>query len=444
MTLIIGNLGVGIPVEAQEENAWVLIDVVDYPEKEAWKLANEHVAYNTDVTYSPSSFSAKTIYTGRTEGKKVNGEGVKLLADFSVPPKVIYKGQEVSLTLNLKATENTLSFYTFHGSAGADFHRTIDIGPNYGGGTYFKDVDGNHHWGIGGSYDSTSYNPIQKTIKAKAPIGQKTGDKMVLRQTFYRGVSMGTYYVYEWKAPAATPKPPPAPASSGNSAEAFESGSRIMWNPATGLGYRLFRSTSSTDLGISVTDFYITSTSYADVNVEPNTTYYYKVKPVLAEAKPFEGIDEKLGDTIATYVVKTGAEIYKPGSFKHFIMLKLESPNMSVDGINQEVDPGRGTTPLVIAGRTMVPIRAVVEAMGGTAEWDGNTKKITLKARGNTVEMWLGEKDIKVNGVSKKMDVATATKNNRTFVPVRFAAENLDCKVDWINSTKEVVIVYEE
>ena len=42
------------------------------------------------------------------------------------------------------------------------------------------------------------------------------------------------------------------------------------------------------------------------------------------------------------------------------------------------------------------------------------------------------------------MDVATATKNNRTFVPVRFAAENLDCKVDWINSTKEVVIVYEE
>ena len=173
-------------------------------------------------------------------------------------------------------------------------------------------------------------------------------------------------------------------------------------------------------------------------------SYYYKVKPVLAEAKPFEGIDEKLGDTIATYVVKTGAEIYKPGSFKHFIMLKLESPNMSVDGINQEVDPGRGTTPLVIAGRTMVPIRAVVEAMGGTAEWDGNTKKITLKARGNTVEMWLGEKDIKVNGVSKKMDVATATKNNRTFVPVRFAAENLDCKVDWINSTKEVVIVYEE
>lgn len=42
------------------------------------------------------------------------------------------------------------------------------------------------------------------------------------------------------------------------------------------------------------------------------------------------------------------------------------------------------------------------------------------------------------------MDVAPVIKNGRTFVPVRFAAENLNCKVDWINSTKEAIIVYEE
>lgn len=206
----------------------------------------------------------------------------------------------------------------------------------------------------------------------------------------------------------------------------------------------MFRSTSSSEIGISVTDFYITSASYADVNVEPNTTYYYTVKPVIAEARPFEGIDEKLGNAIATFVVKTGEHIYKPGMFKHFIMLKLDSPYMSVDGLNQEVDPGRGTSPLVIAGRTIVPIRAVVEAMGGKVEWEASTKKITLKARGNTVVMWLNKTDITVNVVSKKMDIAPISKNDRTFVPVRFAAENINTKVDWINSTKEAVIVYEE
>lgn len=219
MVLIIGSAGVGMPVEAQAENAWVLIDVVDYPSDEAWELANEHVSYNTKVTYSPSKFSAKTTYIGRTEGTKINGEGVKLWADFSVPPEVIYKDQEVSLTVNLKATENTLSFFTFSATVGADFHRTLDIGPNFGGGTYFYDSDGNRSWGIGGANNPEGYNSIKKTIKAKAPTGQKIGDRIVLRQTFYRGVSMGTYYIYEWKVPSG--KTPNTPSSPSNQTSAF-------------------------------------------------------------------------------------------------------------------------------------------------------------------------------------------------------------------------------
>lgn len=186
------------------------------------------------------------------------------------------------------------------------------------------------------------------------------------------------------------------------------------------------------------------ATSFADVNVEPNITYYYTIKPVLAEAKPFEGIEEKLGTTISTFTLKTSPEVYQPGKFKNFMLLKLDDPKMSVNGNVQEIDPGRGTVPTIIANRTMVPIRAIVEAMGGQVEWDGSVKKITLKARGNTVEMWLGKTDIKINGVSSQMDVAPTIKNERTYVPVRFAAENLNCKVDWINSTKEAVIVYED
>jgi hypothetical protein len=42
------------------------------------------------------------------------------------------------------------------------------------------------------------------------------------------------------------------------------------------------------------------------------------------------------------------------------------------------------------------------------------------------------------------MDVAPIIINGRTFVPLRFATENLDSKVDWINSTKEAVIIYVE
>jgi len=302
--------------------------------------------------------------------------------------------------------------------------------------------------------DKKVYLESSKVIPEGRP-----GDKKSIYLAF--GDGYGYIYEYEWRESAApstpapaTPAPTtpvpatPAPAtpttSAGSGAEVFESGSRIMWHPASGLGYRLFRSTSQSSLGISVTDFYITGTSFADVNVEPNTTYYYTVKPVLAEARPFEGIEEKLGPTIATFTVKTGSQVYKPGSFKHFILMKLGSPYMSVDGVNQEIDPGRGTQPLVISGRTMVPIRAVVEAMDGTVTWDASTQKITLSARGNQVEMWLNKKDIKINGTATKMDVPPISQQGRTFVPLRFAAENLNCKVDWINSTKEAVTVYED
>lgn len=231
---------------------------------------------------------------------------------------------------------------------------------------------------------------------------------------------------------------------SGNAGESFDEGTRLTWIPVASLGYRLFRSKSRTQLGISVTDFYLTSTSYADVNVEPNTTYYYTVKPLLSEADPFVGMEEVLGDAIATYVVITGNKITNPESYKHFIILKLDNPYMSVDGLSEEIDPGKGTSPVIISGRTMIPIRATTEAIGGTVGWQDLTKKITLNARGNLVEMWVGKTDIIVNGVSGKMDVAPVIRNGRTFVPVRFAAENLNCTVSWINSTKEAVIVFEE
>lgn len=54
----------------------------------------------------------------------------------------------------------------------------------------------------------------------------------------------------------------------------------MSWPDNGVLGYRIFRSASEAELGISVTDFYITSMTYADVNVEPDTTYYYIVKTV--------------------------------------------------------------------------------------------------------------------------------------------------------------------
>ena len=232
-----------------------------------------------------------------------------------------------------------------------------------------------------------------------------------------------------------------SPKQQYENSEVFDEGIVLSWQNKNDLGYRLFRSTSEDELGISVTDFYITSNSYADVNVEPNTTYYYTVKPVLKEADPLNGKDEILGDIIKRYTVTTGGNIINQASSKKFIILQIDNPNMSVNGKLQEIDPGRGTTPMIISSRSMVPIRAVVEAINGTVGWDNSSQKITLTANGNTVIMWINKNEIVVNGKAHKIDVAPTIVNGRTYVPVRFAAENLNTKVYWINTTREAVII---
>lgn len=213
------------------------------------------------------------------------------------------------------------------------------------------------------------------------------------------------------------------------------------------IGYRLYRSESAGSLGESCSDFYITAKSFTDVNVEPNTTYHYTLREVKAEARPTEGKDEEAGRVLAKWTLTTPANVnegFTPGQTRHFIVLKINSPLMSVDGKEKEVDPGRGTTPIIYRNRTMLPIRAVVEGMGGNVGWDAGKREIKLAANGQNVNMWVDQTKIQVNGAQKKIDVSPFIRNGRTFTPIRFAAQNLKCKVDWLNSTQEIVVAWSE
>ena len=124
------------------------------------------------------------------------------------------------------------------------------------------------------------------------------------------------------------------------------------------------------------------------------------------------------------------------------IKLRIDDPYMYVNGMKQEIDPGRGTKPIIRNNRTILPIRAIVEAMGGTVGWETSTRTVSLSANGHNVTMWLDKTNLVADGKNLTMDVAPVSINDRTMVPVRFAAENLGCEVNWEEATKEIVIKY--
>lgn len=125
---------------------------------------------------------------------------------------------------------------------------------------------------------------------------------------------------------------------------------------------------------------------------------------------------------------------------KTIIELVIGQKLMKVNGVQKEIDPGRETKPLILNSRTLIPIRAVIEAMEGTVEYDARDQKITLKKGGDTLHMWIGKTNMKLNSSSKTMDTAPVVVNGRTMVPVRFAAENFGYSVAWKAAEQTVVI----
>ena len=196
--------------------------------------------------------------------------------------------------------------------------------------------------------------------------------------------------------------------------------------------YWIYRSTVKGEYGVSLTRSPIRSDAFFDPNVKPNTTYYYTIF--------YDGDGPENGETIE---IRTSSLATKEmEGVKNFILMKIGKETMLVNGKTVDIDPGRGTTPVIINSRTLVPIRAIVENMGGKVRWDATNKKVTLNVFNNSITMWLEKTEILVNGVSTEIDVAPQTINDRTMLPIRFVAENVGCIVGWIEHTQEVVIVF--
>ncbi len=112
-----------------------------------------------------------------------------------------------------------------------------------------------------------------------------------------------------------------------------------------------------------------------------------------------------------------------------------------VNGKKAAID-AEGTAPIIRGGRTLVPIRAIVEAMGGTVEWDGSKNSVTMTLGEHTVRVIVYMPYAEVDGKYKALDVAPEIIGGRTMVPVRFVSENLGADVKWDPDENRVTITY--
>lgn len=113
---------------------------------------------------------------------------------------------------------------------------------------------------------------------------------------------------------------------------------------------------------------------------------------------------------------------------------------LQLDGEIIETD----VAPIIENDRTLVPYRALLEAMGADVSWDSDARMATAILGSHRVQVTIDNTTGFVNGITKTMDVPPKIVNDRTMIPVRFVLENLNCTVGWEKDTRTVIITTPE
>jgi uncharacterized repeat protein (TIGR02543 family) len=216
---------------------------------------------------------------------------------------------------------------------------------------------------------------------------------------------------------------------------------------------------SSTDNGVSryasVSSYVLIAiaspASGGSIGWSPKTASYTPGTVVTLTASPtagyvFTGWSGALSGTKNPTTVTMDADKKVTASFtakaKSVILLKIGSRTMYVDGKPIILE----AAPIILHSRTLLPIRAVVEATGGTIAWEASTRKVTIVRKDKTLVLWIGKNMAKLNGQSVNIDsdpkVVPIIMNGRTLLPLRFVAEELAMNIQWNATTQAITITY--
>lgn len=141
-------------------------------------------------------------------------------------------------------------------------------------------------------------------------------------------------------------------------------------------------------------------------------------------------LDEDFADMVSDPEATT-APTATPEATPEPKMLEVNGADMSISVDGKAVDFTDAKPFVDDNDRTQVPVRAVAEMLDCDVDWNGDTKTATITRDSGVITLTLGSDIMTVNGKDVKMDTSVIIKDNRTYIPVRFAAEALGLAVEW-------------
>lgn len=91
--------------------------------------------------------------------------------------------------------------------------------------------------------------------------------------------------------------------------------------------------------------------------------------------------------------------------------------------------------------RTIVPLRFIGEELGYSFAWDSQSKQVSFTGNGTLIILTVGSREAVINGSKALLDTVAVAKNGRTMVPLRFVLENLGARVEYDSTAKLVNVI---
>jgi len=107
-----------------------------------------------------------------------------------------------------------------------------------------------------------------------------------------------------------------------------------------------------------------------------------------------------------------------------------------IDGEKVNLD----VSPILNNNRTMVPVRFIGEAFGAEFAWDAEARKVTYTLDDVVIEVFIGKKTARLNGQAITLDAEPVIINGRTLVPLRFVGQYMGATFEWDGATQTATI----
>ncbi len=161
--------------------------------------------------------------------------------------------------------------------------------------------------------------------------------------------------------------------------------------------------------------------------------FFKQVVRVLEEEGKLSELEEALRELIAMAPAE-------PDSYRELGKIYRQrgerGPKVFCDG--NELKPD--VPPVIKEGRTLIPVRAIAEALGATVQWDEKERAVIITKGDITIQIQVDSRVMVVNGKRMELDVPAKNISNRVFVPLRFISQALQAKVDYYPEGQIVVV----